>query len=179
MLLLGPKIALASEAASAPAAAGSRSDRAVSDLVARLAFVSRAPEPRHVQARERRAVIAVPAPSAISYGLRVPQDGELRLGMALPEETTQSILFQVQVQGQILLEQALEPTQAGVWHDVVLDLRPYGGASPAGGALAQAKSGRAFWEILQSYYPGSRIVRVYGNALQSPQPGEIGHGRAF
>jgi hypothetical protein len=31
----------------------------------------------------------------------------------------------------------LEPDQAGTWHDAVLDLRPYGGASPAGGALAE------------------------------------------
>jgi hypothetical protein len=36
-----------------------------------------------------------------------------------------------------LLEQVLEPSQAGTWHDVTLDLRPFGGASPAGGALAQ------------------------------------------
>jgi hypothetical protein len=149
MLLLGPRVTLASEAAAAPVSHVSERDLEArgglqtSDLVARLAFVSRQPEPRHVQARvERldgvqRACIAVPAPSSVAYGLRVPHDGELRLGLALPKGATQSIVFQVQAQGHTLLERVLSPAEAGTWHDLVLDLRPYGGASPAGGALAQ------------------------------------------
>jgi hypothetical protein len=146
MLLLGPKVALASEtAAEAIALAGSATGDPLqtSDLVTRLAFVSRLPEPRHVHARverldgEQRACIAVPALSSVAYGLRVPRDGELRLGFALPEGATQALVFQAQVQGHTLLEQVLVPEQAGTWHDAVLDLRPYGGASPAGGALAQ------------------------------------------
>jgi hypothetical protein len=105
--------------------------------------VSRLPEPRQVHAETvrleglRRGCIAVPVPSEISYGLRVPADGELRLGLALPEEATTPVVFQVLVQGHTLLEQTLAPAQAGTWHDVVLDLRPYAGASPASGALAQ------------------------------------------
>ena len=143
MLLLGPKITLEEETAALPAAPASTANLAVRDLTAHLAFVSRQPEPRHVQARverldgEQRACIAVPAPSAVSYGLRVPPDGELRLGLALPEGATQPILFEVQAQGHTLLERVLSPAEAGTWHDVTLDLRPYGGASPAGGALAQ------------------------------------------
>jgi hypothetical protein len=143
MLLLGPKVALSSAAAPTPVTTGLASDLVVNDLVARMAFVSRDPEPRHLHARletldgERRAAIAVPAPSALSYGLRVPGDGELRLGLALPEGATQAVFFQVHVQGQALLERVLQPAQAGAWYDVVLDLRPYGGASPAGGGLAQ------------------------------------------
>jgi hypothetical protein len=145
MLLFGPKIVLAGEeAAVAVDSVGSVAGdaRQTSDLVTRLAFVSRLPEPRHVHARverldgEQRACIAVPALSSIAYGLRVPRDGELRLGFALPEGATQALVFQVQVQGHTLLEQVLGPDQAGAWHDAVLDLRPYGGASPAGGALA-------------------------------------------
>ena len=150
MLLLGPKVALARDASAtdhAPTPERASDGRQTADLVTRLAFVSRDPEPRQVHARivsfaqgedgGRRACIAVPAPSAVSYGLRVPRDGELRLGLALPEGATLPVLFQVHVQGQALLERVLEPAQAGTWHDVRLDLRPYGGASPAGGALAQ------------------------------------------
>ena len=150
MFLLGPKVVLASEtAASAVSGVVASVEPAPGDalqtvdLVTRLAFVSRLPEPRHVHARverldgEQRACIAVPAPSSVAYGLRVPRDGELQLGFALPEGATGPVVFQVQVQGHTLLEEVLDPDQAGVWHDAVLDLRPYGGASPAGGALAQ------------------------------------------
>jgi hypothetical protein len=143
MLLLGPKVSLAREPATEPASLVLGQDLAVRDLVARAAFVTRQPEPRQVHARvERldgvqRACIAVPAPSAVSFGLRVPRDGKLRLGLALPEDATQPMAFQVQAQGHTLLETVLAPNQAGTWNDVVLDLRPYGGASPAGGALAQ------------------------------------------
>jgi hypothetical protein len=143
MLLLGPKVTLGGGAAAAPLVDKPAPALAVRDFVARLAFVSRQPRPHQVHARlerldgEQRAVVAVPAPSAVSYGLRVPHDGELRLGLALPEDATESIVFQVQAQGHTLLERVLDPAQAGTWHDVVLDLRPYGGASPAVGALAQ------------------------------------------
>jgi hypothetical protein len=105
----------------------------VRDLVARLAFVERAPEPRQVGTRmvtlegRQRACIAVPARSEVTYGLRVPYDGDLRLGFALPEGATGASVFAVHVEGNTLLERTLVPSDAGVWHDVTLDLRPHGG----------------------------------------------------
>ena len=107
---------------------------AVRDLVARLAFVDREPEPRQVHAAlvelagRRRACLAVPACSQVSYGLRVPYDGELLTGFALPTDVARASVFQVQVAGHTLLERTLTADEAGIWHDVTLDLRPYAGS---------------------------------------------------
>jgi hypothetical protein len=105
----------------------------VRDLVARLAFVGRAPEPRQVATRlvelggRRRACIAVPARSQVTYGLRVPYDGALRVGYAAPPEAPQATVYEVQIEGQTLLKRALGPGKAGAWYDETLDLRPYAG----------------------------------------------------
>ncbi len=131
------------------------------DLLSRLAFVTRKPEPRHVRTQlvalegVQRACIAVPATSQVIHGLRVPFDAELRLGMALPEGVTQALAFQVQVEGNALLEHTLTPTEGGRWHDVTLDLHPYGSRQvrlalithPAGGGLPPGArpEGRCLW----------------------------------
>jgi hypothetical protein len=133
MLGLGRSVRLAPapivQSSSLPIPQSSNPPASVRDLVARLAFVDREPESRHVQAGlielagRRRACLAVPARSQVTYGLRVPFDGELRLGFALPETAAQAILFEVQVAGHALLGRALDAHEAGTWYDVTLDLR--------------------------------------------------------
>lgn len=130
MLALGQRVPLI-KATPLPAAA--RDASSVYDLVAGLEGARRKPEPRQVQARlatlggVQRPCIAVPALSQVTYGLRVPFDAELRLGLGLPEGTAQDLAFRVQVEGDTLLERTLTPAEAGGWHDATLDLRPYGG----------------------------------------------------
>jgi hypothetical protein len=63
----------------------------------------------------------------VTYGLRVPYDGDLRLGFALPEGAARAGIFMVQVEGNTLLERTLAPSEAGAWQDATLDLRPYAG----------------------------------------------------
>lgn len=128
MIGLGRKVTLVENVGSSEHKPGP----SIRDLTTRLAFVERKPEPRQVSTRfvtlegRRRACIAVPANAQITYGLRPPFDGELRLGMALPDGATQPLTFQVQVAGAVLLERTLTPAESGRWHDVTLAL-PYAG----------------------------------------------------
>jgi hypothetical protein len=105
----------------------------VRDLATGLPFVKQLPEPRQIQTQlfmldgTRRACIAAPASSEIVYGFQVPLDAELRLAVALPEGATEPLVFRVSIDGDVLLARTLALDEAGRWHDVTLNLRPYAG----------------------------------------------------
>ncbi|MBL7200779.1 MAG: hypothetical protein ISS56_11565 [Anaerolineae bacterium] len=130
LTLLGPKIALSDPV---PGPASAEVGASVRDLVAGLEFGGRKPEPRQVHAQvrtvggERRACIAVPARSEVSFGLYVLPDAELRLGLGLPEGASEPLTFEVRMGKDLLWERTVLPSDGEQQTEAALSLSPYAG----------------------------------------------------